>query len=228
MEEYDKSIRVLIARYNANIQHQEIPLFRGAIIASVGNDENLLYHNHIDNQTLRYKYPLIQYKRIEGKAAIVYINEACELLKRHLSMDEMRLSLGTKTITTRLENVAADEVWMNTTNKYIRYEVRSWIPFNSENHDTYTHLIGLIDKLSLLQKILTGNILSMAKGLGITIEDNLDVVITNIEKTFVVKNKGIELLAFNVSFIANIVLPEYVGIGKAVSKGNGTIINLSK
>lgn len=42
----------------------EVPLFRGAVIAAVGQESSVLLHNHEGNN-YRYAYPLIQYKTAE-------------------------------------------------------------------------------------------------------------------------------------------------------------------
>lgn len=62
-----KYLRTLTIITEADINQQEIPLFRGAVIKSLGEDANLLFHNHITDNQFRYSYPLIQYKRLGGK-----------------------------------------------------------------------------------------------------------------------------------------------------------------
>jgi hypothetical protein len=57
--------------YN-EISPEEISAFRGAIIANSGS-ESLLFHNHDTDERFRYRYPLIQYKRIHRKAAIICV-----------------------------------------------------------------------------------------------------------------------------------------------------------
>ena len=66
-----KYIRTLTVQFDANILYKEIPLFRGAVLKSMGDNADLLYHNHTGENTFRYSYPLIQYKRLGGKAARV-------------------------------------------------------------------------------------------------------------------------------------------------------------
>ena len=56
-----KNIRTLTVIFDTEIRYKEIPLFRGAVINSMGDKANLLYHNHTGDDTLRYYYPLIQY-----------------------------------------------------------------------------------------------------------------------------------------------------------------------
>ena len=62
---------ILTIKFSNHISKEEIPLFRGAVISTL-EQNNILFHNHNDDNSLRYSYPLIQYKRIGGCAAIVF------------------------------------------------------------------------------------------------------------------------------------------------------------
>jgi hypothetical protein len=69
-----KRTPLLAVEFKNSIQHHEIPKFRGAVVILLSSG-NMLFHNHTEDAGLRYSYPLIQYKRIHSKAAIVCINE---------------------------------------------------------------------------------------------------------------------------------------------------------
>ena len=66
-----KYIRTLTVFYDTEISDKEIPLFRGAVLKSLGDSANVLYHNHTGEETFRYSYPLIQYKRLNRKALVI-------------------------------------------------------------------------------------------------------------------------------------------------------------
>jgi len=76
----EKNIRTLTVLYNTEISNKEISLFRGAVLKSLGDKANVLYHNHTGEETFRYSYPLIQYKRINGKAAITCVEEGADII----------------------------------------------------------------------------------------------------------------------------------------------------
>lgn len=65
--------------FNLRIQENELRLFRGAIIHLAGLEE-ILFHNHIEDG-YRYSYPLIQYKIIQGHAAIICLEKGIEEVK---------------------------------------------------------------------------------------------------------------------------------------------------
>ena len=72
-------VKTLILKFENEIERYEISFFRGAVIAAVGKEEDVLFHNH-EGDNYRYSYPLIQYKRIHGCAAIVCVNEGTETI----------------------------------------------------------------------------------------------------------------------------------------------------
>lgn len=59
-----KKIRTLTIIFEGEIKSYEIPAFRGAVIDKVGQ-ENIIFHNHLNDNEFIYKYPLIQYKQIK-------------------------------------------------------------------------------------------------------------------------------------------------------------------
>jgi len=72
-----------------------------------------------------------------------------------------------------------------------------------------------------LNAILIGNLLSMAKGLGVVIEHRLNLH-SHLEKVET-QYKGVEMTGFTGSFRVNLQMPDYIGIGKGVSQGFGVI-----
>lgn len=71
-----KNVSSLDILFNASMRHSELPLFCGAVIKALPHD-SVLFHNHL-GIGLRYGYPLIQYKTIKGKAAIVCVGKGTE------------------------------------------------------------------------------------------------------------------------------------------------------
>lgn len=67
------NLPIVIIQFANEIDSQKVVWFRGALIASL-KEKDLLFHNHDDNK-LRYSYPLIQYKRIHGKVAVMAVGK---------------------------------------------------------------------------------------------------------------------------------------------------------
>ena len=72
------TVDLLTICFKNEILASEIPLFRGAVIHAIQDKADVLFHNHV-GQSFRYAYPLIQYKRIRKKAAIVCLKQGTEI-----------------------------------------------------------------------------------------------------------------------------------------------------
>ncbi len=216
-------IKTLILTFDGEIARHEVPLFRGAVIASMGGKANPLYHNHRDEEGYRYAYPLIQYKRIHKKAAIVCLNEGADIIGQFLSEGVREYQIGDHTVTMSPESLRLTQLVMQTWQDEFHYSLRRWLPLNSDNYRRYQAAEGLADRIALLESILKGNILSMAKGLGITVEHEITVTITTLSTPYLQKNKGTRLMAFDLEFKSNFSLPNFTGLGKNASIGYGVV-----
>lgn len=49
-----KYIRTLTVQFDGDILYKGIPLFRGAVLKSIGENTDLFYHNHIRENAFRY------------------------------------------------------------------------------------------------------------------------------------------------------------------------------
>ena len=217
-----KNIKQLIVKFQNEINFAEISMFRGAVNALVGQERSVLFHNHID-KGFRYSYPLIQYKRINKKAAIVCIDEGTEAIGEFFNSDLKIITLGNKSIDFVLEEITADSFLVQTWQSDFKYKLRNWIPFNSENYKSYLGIDGLSDRICLMERVLTGNILSFLKGIGIFVEDKVKCKITSIENQRIIHYKGVRLMSFDINFSSNVSLPDSIGLGKGVSIGYGVI-----
>ena len=104
-----KEIRTLTVLYHTKLKNHEIRLFRGAVLKSLGNKANVLYHNHTGEDTFRYAYPLIQYKRLNGEAAIVCVEEGADIIGQFLKETSEPLMLGDREVTFEVEKVIPEK-----------------------------------------------------------------------------------------------------------------------
>lgn len=218
-----KSIKTLTVLYNTPISIRETHLFRGAVIKSLGEHANLLYHNHISDTKNRFSYPLIQYKCIRGKATITCVEEGADIIGQFLSETSEPLMIGRREIKMEVEKVIPEKTSIQVTDGVLLYTLHQWLPLNSRNYDQYQKAESIVEKIQILERVLVGNILSFLKGVGIHLEERLDIHITDITKQNVVTYKNVKLMAFDIKFKANISLPSFIGIGKNASIGNGIL-----
>ena len=220
-------VRLLIIQFNNTIERKEIPLFRGAVIESVKDSNNVLFHNHI-GEGFRYSYPLIQYKRIHQKAAIVCINEGTDSIGEFFSSCNFQFKLGEKYVEMIIDSVKAYQVQVQCWDTSFSYYLRNWLPLNSDNYEQYKKLDGLVEQTTFLEKILIGNILSFLKGINIHLEDEIKCKIIALNEPKIARSKGVKLMSFDIEFKTNIHLPDYIGLGKNTSLGYGIIKRIKK
>lgn len=224
----DKYIRTLTVTYDSKIGNNEIVGFRGAIIKQLGESVDILYHNHEEGDKYRYSYPLIQYKKIRGNAAIVCIGNGVDVIGQFLSVNNKNINIYGKDISMKVLNVIPARLLIQTWKRNFRYHISRWIPLNAKNYRIYKSLDSDLEKKEMLKKILTGNLLSLLKGLDIHIEDNIIVEIDELSEPYLTTNKNTKMTTFNVGFTSNLTIPNYIGIGKNASIGYGTIHEIKK
>lgn len=218
-----KFVRILTIQTDTDIHQNEVPLFRGAVLNCLGERANLLFHNHIDDDKFRYSYPLIQYKRIGGKAAIVCIEEGVDTIGQFLTETDGIIKIGEREVTCNTRQIQPTRLLIQTWENPFKYHISRWLPLNAKNYQLYQTTEGLVERISLLENILKGNLLSMLKGLDIHLEHELIVKITNISDSYILYNKGVGLTAFNADFNCNLTIPNNVGVGKNASIGYGIV-----
>jgi hypothetical protein len=108
------------------------------------------------------------------------------------------------------------------------YHLHQWLPLNQENYRRYMEHLGLTARLQLLERILTGNLLSMATGLGWHVEGPLKVELLDLQPPRPLHVYGHGTLAFDATFRANVLLPDSLGLGKHASLGHGRIEQTSQ
>ena len=223
-----KYIRTLTVLTDAEIQYHEIPLFRGAVIHNLGEHPNVYFHNHLDDDRFRYAYPLIQYKRLEGKAAIVCIEGGVDIIGQFLTEVNGKLTIGDRQITCNTGRIQPARILVQTWQEMFSYHISRWLPLNSKNYQLYKNIDGVVEKASFLENILKANLLSMLKGLDIHLEKELILKITEISEPYLLTYKGIKMMAFNADFKCNLSIPNNIGIGKNASIGCGIVHQIKK
>lgn len=183
-------------------------------------ENNQLLHNH-NNQELIYSYPLVQYKKIENNIIIFAIEEGLIAIKEIMTdLKEIKMK-NTYNITEKI--LYEKEYEIEETDELIQYKiVTPWIALNQKNYKKYKTITDQKEKKLFLNKIFIGNILSMCKSFGIMVNKRL-VVKTHL-KIQDVEYKSVILKGFTGEIQTNFKLPDYIGLGKGVSHGYGTII----
>ena len=218
----NKTVRMMTVEFDRRIRADEIPMFRGAIISSM-DKAPVQFHNHGDTG-LVYSYPLVQYKRIGGNAAVVCLGESIQETGTFFSHYHDNLIIGQHESSFKINNINISDFDILQTEEPVGYLIKSWLPFNQGNYERFKSIEGLAEKCAMMEKILTGNILSFAKGLGIYLDFSLECIIQQISHSGIKRFKNVQMMAYDIEFRCNVELPDHIGLGKGVSHGFGMLI----
>lgn len=216
-----KKVKYLQIQFKDEITAEELPKFRGAVIDAASR-ENILFHNHIDDN-YRYAYPLIQYKRVGKRPAMICLEAGTEQIHAFFSRPNATLRLGDRALPCQIDRLFLNEVTMQAWDKTFSYRIDRWLAVKDENYRFYLSLESEAERKVFLQRMLTGNIMSMAKGLGWSVEQPVQVRIQHIERERKITYKDTRLTAFDVTFTTNVFLPDYIGLGKSSAMGFGVV-----
>ncbi|MBA7554607.1 hypothetical protein ES705_47234 [subsurface metagenome] len=211
---------ILRLKFNQPLSQKiEAKDLRGAIANR--NRDKSLFHQHTANGDPIYKYPLVQYKIIKGEGFLIGLNEGAKAITiLEILKEEFKLC-GEKYMLLQNE-LKFHSTLIEINKEFLAYHFFSpWLALNEKNYERYKDS-NLQEQIQLLKKILIGNILSMAKGLEYVVTEEIKVQNLRL-KIQDVKVKDIKMIGFIGDFEVNFNLPDYIGLGKMVSHGFGTI-----
>ena len=219
-------IETLNILFNTTLRHWELPWFRGAVSKALPRD-SVLFHNHIGDG-FRYAYPLIQYKTINGKAAIVGIGKGSESICDFFEGNNFRFRIGSRPVELSLDATDGNsyEIAVDDDARH-HYRTHNWLPLNQDNYRRFKDTESLEERVMMLNRILTGNLLAMLKGLDIIVRVPLHIDISSLSEPRIIKYKKDGFMALDTTFISNLTIPEYIGLGKHASLGFGTVTELN-
>ena len=211
--------------FDLPLRAYESRLLRSAVLTVIKSDDSLykiLYHNHIDDG-VRYGYPLIQYKVISGKGAILYLGKGIESIHLLFGQQPRTVVVRNRKIELKVDKIYAKAYKMFLVDNFYKYKIRNWLPLQDENFYEYRRLKTEQEKHNFLQKILRGNILSFAKGVGWFVNGELKIQDFQVSKTFWISYKKVKFLGFDVYFKTNCKLPPHIGLGKGSAHNYGVL-----
>lgn len=165
----------------------------------------------------------MQYKVVNEKPFVLGINEGAEILRQiYEEIDYLTIGNANYKITHK-RLILTDGEFATAPHPVSYTFLTPWLALNEENYEKYQRLGSEEKRRELLKKVLVGNILSIAKSLGYTVEEKIQAEIKRIREA-PTSLKGVPMLGFLGEFAVNFEIPDYWGLGKSVSRGFGTII----
>lgn len=177
-------------------------------------------HQHNADKFI-YRYPVVQYKMIGNVPTVIGINEGAEVLKQIFDeYQEIRLGENTYQIVERGISLKDEEFGIS--DKIRSYEfVTPWLALNQENYRKFYALKGQSERDEFVRKILIGNLISMSKSLGYEVPGQIKCdAQVHFQKD---RLKDVSVMTFTGTFQANFLIPDYLGLGKSVSRGFGAV-----
>ncbi len=184
-------------------------------------DDPLLHHHRSDGGS-DYSLSKVRYLVIDGTAHLVGVLDGCPVVEKTAQSIET-LQVGPTCLEVTGCDFIQDENYLGVAAELRTYRSRSpWLGLNQDNLRRYNRTRSIEDRNRLLERILTGNFLSLAKGFGIRIDNRILVKIVDVRPRPVRAPQP--FLGFRLRFVSNMILPSYLGLGKMVAKGFGLMV----
>jgi hypothetical protein len=168
-------------------------------------------------------YPDIQFKFIENKPVIVGYGRGLQILAEvfqkigYFELNHRRVDLPEKSI-------QIVETMIGESEKVYNYSFLSpWMALNQNNYFVYRHL-NLVEREVKLKRILWGNLRALAHAFNYWIPDPDKVKVKGRFRVKTGNFKGNTMLTFTGEFSTNFHIPDYLGLGKQVARGYGTVV----
>lgn len=203
------------------VQSRDVPKIRGYLAGRF--PQYLELHNHLGKDKFNYGYPVIQYKSIGGVPNIIAINDASKILI-DIFYDVKEIDMKDKVMSILEKGYVLKTMELGVVDRLIEYEfLTPWIALNQENYAKFARS-SEAERVEILKKVLTGNLLSMAKGLDCWVDKPIEVMIKL--RPVEVNYKDRKMVGFKGRFMTNFVIPDQLGVGKSVARGFGTVVKV--
>jgi len=215
-------IKMLTVKLEGNrVESRDVPKIRGYLANKF--PQYLELHNHLGNDKFKYGYPVIQYKSIGGVPNIIAINDASKILI-DIFFDVKEIDMKDKVMSILEKGYVLKTKELGAADGLVEYEfLTPWMALNQENYNKYAKSPE-DERAGILKKVLVGNILSMAKGLDCWVDKPIEAMIKL--RPVEVKYKDRKMVGFKGRFMTNFVIPDYLGLGKSVARGFGTVVKV--
>jgi len=183
-----------------------------------------LLHNHYADGSHIYRYPLVQYKVVNKVPMLVGVGEGAPLLVE-LFLQIRELELEGQAIPVHQKNIRSAKATIGVSEgELFQYRFETlWMALNQKNYTAYQKAEEQ-ERRRILDKILVPNMISFLKGIGYREEGRILAKASTEEQA--TKFKDQKMLAFHGTFTTNMQLPDFIGLGKSVSRGYGAIVRV--
>jgi len=208
---------------NILMRPNQIHKFRG-FVGNLFKEHDLIHNHNVETGKVIYRYPLIQFKLIDNTPAIIAITDKAVKIFTDIFMTLDKINIDGIDIPVFEKDLKVETVDFGYSDETFMYEfVTPWLALNQKNYSKYEAATSNNEKQENLKKIFTGNILSMSKSLDYRLGCEQRINTTLQVKHRKVNLKGKTMLGFTGIVKTNFLIPDYIGVGKSVSRGFGCL-----
>lgn len=202
---------------DADLDFRHAHWLRGAIGRMMDRPE---FHHHVKNGFI-YQHPLIRYFTCSKQAMIMGLANGAFLLRGFPTLET--LSLGPCSYRVLGQSREDDRVQLGPCDTPVIYQFKTpYLALNQENHAVWDRS-GPFARRQLLQRVVVGNLLSLAKAVNLDVRVRLHAEVDLVPDGWYELKPGLSLLGFRGFVQVNFLMPHLWGIGKSSARGFGTL-----
>jgi Cas6b C-terminal domain/Cas6b N-terminal domain len=216
----DISLTEYRLRFERPLSPGEATHLRG-YFGSAFAEEELLHHRRPDG-TLIYAYPRVRFVVLDRTAHLIGLADGGDLVER-LWREVETVRLRDEVLPVLDATLLRRQEPLGDCAEPVEYRfVNPWLGLNSANHARYRSARTDAERWAVLERVLVGNCLSLSKSFGVWVTGRLAADARRLRPRQV-NFKGQPMVAFEGPFRVNFRLPNWIGLGKSVSRGFGTV-----
>lgn len=221
-------IKLLKVLFDVKIPDDQIFGVRAAISNKISEIKSTRYfHQHLHDNALLYRYPLVQFKNFQNNTGLIALNEAAEELLPLLNKFSFEFTWNENKKKLNVLKIQMNKFFPDYSSEPLLYKINHWMALNSKNYEAFQNEKSMVKRTAHLEKILKNNIVTFSKALKLNINKNIHLSIHEIFSHRIMKYKNVSFSTFDLSFYVNLKLPNDIGLGKASSVGFGKIRKFS-
>ena len=186
-------------------------------------DHSPLLHNHLEGGKLRFAYPLVQYRVVDGVPELIGFREGATLL-RDLFLQIRELDIAGRIYPLHEKQLVSREAPLDVVDDLFRYRFAThYLPLKTPAYHRYQQT-PLEERPAFLNRLLRNHLLAVFKGLNVWLEPHQRILVNAKLEERRTNFKNQQMISFLGTFTTNARLPEGVGVGSSVARGYGVVI----
>lgn len=240
-------ISTLSLTFDIPLRHSDIPKFRSAVLRRIREhrpdwpeERAALFHNHLPGDGgIMNRYPLVQYRSQGGRATLFGVNEGAEALDELFrALPEGPGDMAAWPVVDRDRDRHFTPAFCDD-GRMVPYKIYGYIPFDPERYAEYKASPSMGGKLTIMEQALTNALVTTLKQLGLDPPGGVTIraEINDLDRKFKARThrmttgnsqEELYLLAFDLGFSANVLLPDRLAIGRKKAEGYGWLYQLPR